>query len=302
MTKFSTWVQAARLRTLPLSISGILAGTALALGAGASDVRLFSLMLATTIAYQVTSNFANDYGDGIKGTDNEERIGPRRAMQSGALTASDLNRGIWLSAGISGILTLVTLLYALGTESLGYLLLFLFLGGAAIWASIKYTVGSNAYGYRGLGDIFVFMFFGLLSVGGSYFLLTGALRFECFLPATAIGALSTGVLNLNNLRDCESDRRSGKRTLIVQMGYANGVRYHVFLCLLAFVALGLYVLIQEKPLTWAMCLIPFVFIGFHLRRVTRLSDPAALDPELKKLALSTFGIGLLLLAVNYYFS
>lgn len=302
MTKLSAWVHAARLRTLPLSLSGILAGTALALGVGYSDGWLFLLMLATTIGYQVTSNFANDYGDGVKGTDNEFRIGPQRAMQSGALSASDLRRGIWLSSTASAALTLGTLLYAFGTESLGYLLLFLLLGSTAIWASIKYTIGSDAYGYRGLGDIFVFLFFGLLSVLGSYFLFTHSLALECFLPAIAIGALSTGVLNLNNLRDRESDNRSGKRTLVVQMGYANGVRYHIALCLLAFLAILYYVLIQDQPLYFLPCLIPFLFIGIHLRTVTRITEPASLDPELKKLALSTFAIGLLLLAVNYYFS
>ena len=302
MTKISAWIQAARLRTLPLSLSGILTGTALALGAGYSDGWLLLLMLATTVGYQVTSNFANDYGDGVKGTDNEFRIGPQRAMQSGALSALDLRRGIWLSSIASAALTLGTLLYAFGTESLGYLLLFLLLGGTAIWASIKYTVGSDAYGYKGLGDIFVFLFFGLLSVLGSYFLFTHSLALECFLPAITIGALSTGVLNLNNLRDLESDNRSGKRTLVVQMGYVNGVRYQIALCLLAFLALLFFVVIQEQPLHFVPCLIPFVFIGMHLRKVTRITDPASLDPELKKLALSTFGIGLLLLAVNYYFS
>ncbi|MGB5317071.1 MAG: 1,4-dihydroxy-2-naphthoate octaprenyltransferase [Robiginitalea sp.] len=302
MTKLSSWVQAARLRTLPLSLSGILTGTALALGSGYSDMWLFLLMLATTVCYQVTSNFANDYGDGIKGTDNEFRIGPRRALQSGALSAQELRRGIWLSSGISAALTLGTLLYAFGTESLGYLLLFLLLGGAAIWASIKYTVGSDAYGYRGLGDVFVFLFFGLLSVVGSYFLLAHSLNFQCFLPAIAIGALSTGVLNLNNLRDHESDSRSGKRTLVVQMGYVNGVRYHIALCLLAFLTFLFYILLQDQPLRFIPCLIPFIPIGNHLRKVIRTTNPASLDPELKKLALSTFSIGLLLLAVNYYFS
>ena len=302
MTKISAWIQAARLRTLPLSLSGILTGTALALGAGYSDGWLLLLMLATTVGYHVTSNFAKDYGDGVKGTDNEFRIGPQRAMQSGALSALDLRRGIWLSSIASAELTLGTLLYAFGTGSLGYLLLFLLLGGTAIWASIKYTVGSDAYGYKGLGDIFVFLFFGLLSVLGSYFLFAHSLALECFLPAITIGALSTGVLNLNNLRDLESDNRSGKRTLVVQMGYANGVRYQIALCLLAFLALLFFVVIQEQPLHFVPCLIPFVFIGMHLRKVTRITDPASLDPELKKLALSTFGIGLLLLAVNYYFS
>ena len=295
-------MQAARLRTLPLSLSGILAGTALALNRGSADWTLFLLMLSTTVAYQVTSNFANDYGDGIKGTDGELRIGPQRAMQSGALSARALKSGIWLSSIISALLTLGTLLYAFGTDSLGYLLIFLLLGGGAIWASIKYTIGSDAYGYRGLGDLFVFLFFGLLSVLGSYFLFTRSLQPEAFLPAIAIGSLSTGVLNLNNLRDNESDNRANKRTLVVKMGYTNGIRYHFFLCLLAFFAILVYVLLQQKPIYLMVCLLPFVFIGMHLVRVMRIRNPAELDPELKKLALSTFAISFLLLAVNYYFS
>lgn len=295
-------MQAARLRTLPLSLSGILVGTALAIGVGSSDWILFLLMLATTIVYQITSNFANDYGDGVKGTDNEFRIGPERALQSGALSSGDLIRGIWISSALSALLTIITLLYAFGTESIGYLLLFLFLGGAAIWASIKYTVGSDAYGYRGFGDLFVFLFFGLLSVLGSFFLYTRSLQPEAFLPAIAIGALSTAVLNLNNLRDNESDRRSGKRTLVVKMGYRNGISYHFSLCLLALLCMTGYVLIQENPLQFAICLLPFIPIAAHLKKVLKTRNPADLDPELKKLALSTFGIALMLLFVNYYFS
>ena len=296
------WVQAARLRTLPLSISGILTGTALALAAGVSDGFLFLLMLATTIVYQVTSNFANDYGDGVKGTDNESRIGPKRALQSGALSAESLKNGIWISAVLSALLTLGTLLYAFGTESIGYLLLFLGLGSAAIWASIKYTVGSDAYGYRGLGDLFVFLFFGLLSVLGSLFVYTRSVTADALLPAIAIGTLSTAVLNLNNLRDSESDRASGKRTLVVQMGFRNGVRYHLLLCLTAFLCMLCYVIIQEYPLRYLICLSPFLVVLSHLRKVLSCQNPADLDPELKKLALSTYGIVLLLLVVNYYFS
>jgi 1,4-dihydroxy-2-naphthoate octaprenyltransferase len=274
----------------------------MALGEGYSDWGLFLLMVGTTIAYQVTSNFANDYGDGVKGTDNEHRIGPRRAMQSGALTARDLKRGIWVSSATSALLTLLTLWRAFGMGSLGYLLLFLFLGGAAIWAAISYTVGNDAYGYRGLGDLFVFLFFGLLSVLGSFFLFTRFLVPGAILPAIAIGALSAAVLNLNNLRDSSSDRMSGKQTLVVKMGYPNGVRYHFFLCLLAFVALASYVVTREHPLGFSLCLLPLLPVALHLKKVRATRNPAELDPELKKLALSTFAIGLFLLLVNYYFS
>lgn len=301
MKEITTWVRAARLRTLPLSVAGIIAGTALANGMGLSDPILFALMLATTVAYQITSNFANDYGDGVKGTDNETRIGPQRVLQSGALSASRLKKGIWVSIAVSLLLTLATLWRAFGLDSMGYFALFLLLGGLAIWAAIRYTVGSNAYGYRGLGDLFVFLFFGLLSVLGSLFLYTQQWIPQALLPAMTIGALSTAVLNLNNLRDSESDRRAGKNTLVVQMGYQNGIRYHVALCLLAFLSLGWFILLQPDPLRLTPALLPFAPIAVHLGKVYRTRDPSKLDPELKKLALSTFFIALLLYFSNDYF-
>jgi len=268
---------------------------------GLSDPILFALMLATTVAYQITSNFANDYGDGVKGTDNDTRIGPQRVLQSGALSAGRLKKGIWVSIAVSLLLTLATLWRAFGLDSMGYFALFLLLGGLAIWAAVRYTVGSNAYGYRGLGDLFVFLFFGLLSVLGSLFLYTQQWIPQALLPAITIGALSTAVLNLNNLRDSESDRRSGKNTLVVQMGYQNGIRYHVALCLLAFLSLGGFILLQPAPLSLTPALLPFVIIGAHLGKVYRTKDPSKLDPELKKLALSTFFIALLLYFANDYF-
>jgi len=268
---------------------------------GISDNLLFALMLATTVAYQVTSNFANDYGDGVKGTDNDARIGPRRVLQSGALSARRLKKGIWVSIAVSLLLTLGTLWRAFGLDSMGYFALFLLLGGLAIWAAIRYTVGSNAYGYRGLGDLFVFLFFGLLSVLGSLFLYIQQWHLQALLPAVTIGALSTAVLNLNNLRDSKSDRQSGKNTLVVQMGYQNGVRYHFALCLLAFSCLICFVMIQPEPRIFAPALLPFLVIGAHLVKVYRTKDPSKLDPELKKLALSTFFIALLLYLSNDYF-
>lgn len=301
MKQLRTWVRAARLRTLPLSVSGILTGTALARGLGFSDAVLFALMLATTVAYQVTSNFANDYGDGVRGTDNENRIGPARVLQSGALSARGLKRGILIAVLVSALLTVATLWHAFGRDSLAFFAVFLLLGGLAIWASIRYTIGEGAYGYRGLGDIFVFLFFGLLSVLGSFFLYTKTITAQAWLPAITIGALSTAVLNLNNLRDRESDRESGKNTLVVKMGHANAIRYHVLLCIVAFLSLGCFVLLQETPRIHAVCLLPFIPIGLHLRTVLTAERPETLDPELKKLALSTFLIALLLYLVNNYF-
>ncbi len=301
MKPLGTWLQAARLRTLPLSIAGILAGTAMAIKLGRFDLTLFILTLATTLAYQITSNFANDYGDGVKGTDNEKRIGPQRVLQSGRLSRATLKKGVISAAGISGLLTLATLLRAFGTTQIVYLLLFLGLGGFAIWAAIKYTVGSDAYGYRGQGDLFVFLFFGLLSVLGTFFLYAQTVFPEVVLIGICIGCLSVAVLNLNNLRDMASDRESGKNTLIVRIGFRNGIRYHVFLCGLSLACLVAYLALQPSYWPEALALIPFVLIGFHLRRVLLAEGPHQLDPELKIVALSTFFVGLLLLISNNYF-
>ena len=288
------------MRTLPLSVAGILAGTGLAIGQGAWDGVLFALLLATTLAYQITSNFANDYGDGVKGTDNANRIGPQRALQQGALSAAALKRGIVMVSVLSAVLTLLTLFRAFGLENWHYLLLFCGLGALAIWASIKYTVGDSAYGYRGLGDVFVFLFFGLLSVLGTVFVYTKSLHPTALLPALAIGALSTAVLNLNNLRDWESDRQSGKRTVVVLMGYANGRRYQVVLCVLAFLSMVMFVYVSPSPGVLAVSLLPFLLVGKHIMGLKKRPNPADLDPELKKIALSTFFIGFILFILETY--
>ncbi|MGB5236334.1 MAG: 1,4-dihydroxy-2-naphthoate octaprenyltransferase, partial [Flavobacteriaceae bacterium] len=182
MSKAKAWLQAARLRTLPLSVSGILVGTALAAVQGYSDQIIFILALLTTIGFQITSNFANDYGDGVKGTDNEERIGPQRALQSGALGRKELKRGILISILINLLLVVFLLIRAFAFDHPEYIFLFGFLGLLCIWAAIKYTVGGDAYGYRGLGDIFVFVFFGFVSVLGSLFLYGKSLFPAAVLP------------------------------------------------------------------------------------------------------------------------
>ncbi len=301
MRKIGLWIRAARLRTLPLSLAGILAGTALAYAAGYQDTLLFLLTLATTLAYQITSNFANDYGDGVKGTDNDSRIGPQRVLQSGALQSGEMKRGIIIAAVISGLLTLGTLLRAFSAEDSRLWLVYALLGLFAIWASIKYTVGSDAYGYRGLGDLFVFLFFGLLSVLGTYFLYTRAISLSVVWVAVAIGCLSAAVLNLNNMRDINSDRVSGKRTLAVLLGFQRARLYHFALISLAFIAMTAHVATGKNSIYNYLPLLPFVILAIHLLKVMRVGAPENLDPELKKVALSTFLIGLLLLLVNRFF-
>lgn len=295
MGKLKAWVSAARLRTLPLSISGIFLGTALANQAGSSDRTILFLALATTIAFQVTSNFANDYGDGVKGTDDENRIGPKRALQSGSLQRSELRFGIILASLISFLLTIYLVYYAFGLENMGYILLFLALGLGSIWAALKYTMGDSPYGYQGLGDIFVFLFFGLLSVLGTKFLYVKSISFIDVLPAVAVGCLCVGVLNLNNLRDSISDKKHGKNTLVVKMGFDNGKKYHYALIILSLLCFVSYSILNFKHLGSIIWLAFYVPILIHFIKVMKTSEPKLLDPELKKLALSTF-----LLALSFY--
>ena len=268
-------------------------GTALARLYGYADALILSLSILTTIGFQVTSNFANDYGDGIKGTDNEDRIGPSRTLQSGLLSGKELKQGVVLTAIISFILALVLVLYAFRENSIWNVTAFLALGLASIWASINYTVGVSAYGYRGLGDLFVFLFFGLLSVLGSMFLFTKFLTPASLLPAICIGLLSTAVLNLNNMRDYASDRKAGKNTLVVHLGLPRAKVYHFMLLGLAFISMLAFVWISYRNVRMFACLLAFLPIIVHSRKVATLTNPAAFDPELKKIALSTFLLAVL---------
>ena len=302
MTKSSAWLNAARLRTLPLSISGILVGTAIAASKGSTDIVIFILALCTTIGLQITSNFANDYGDGVKGTDNDERIGPKRALQSGILTAKQLKQGIYLSILINIFLVISLIFSAFGLGQMVYILLFLVLGAFALWAAITYTIGKSAYGYNGLGDIFVFVFFGLVSVLGSMFLYLKSISIVALLPAISIGLLSVGVLNLNNMRDFKSDKAVGKNTIVVKMGLIKAKRYHFTLLVVSFLCLIYYLFTTNAILLRYVCLIGFVPVFIHMKKVAETKDEKLLDPELKKLALSTFFTAILFFISYYYFS
>ncbi len=293
--KAITLLKAARLRTLPLSVSGIIVGSALAYSedATAFSWRIFGWALLTTVLFQVLSNFANDYGDGVKGTDNADRLGPQRALQSGQITAAEMKRVVVVSALLS-LLSAVMLIYqAFGWEQLGYGLFFLALGVGCIVAAIKYTIGASAYGYRGLGDLFVFVFFGLVSVVGSYFLYTQQLSKVVWLPAVAIGLLSVAVLNLNNMRDYENDQRSGKYTLVVKMGVSLAKYYHYYLVIVAMVAMLLFSVIRLQMRWQLLYLLSFLPLVVHLIAVKRNTNPKDLDPQLKVVALSTFLLSVL---------
>ena len=304
------WIQAARLRTLPLSVSGIIVGSMYALAHPTNKIltptevfnwRIFGLALLTTLGLQILSNFANDYGDGMKGTDNEDRVGPKRAIQSGAISPEAMKRAIFLTASLPLISAMLLIYYAFRDTNIGYSLFYLVLGVLAIASAIRYTVGNTAYGYRGYGDLFVFVFFGLVSTLGVNFLYSKQLSFDLFLPATAIGLLSVGVLNLNNMRDEASDRKSKKNTMVVKMGGAKAKKYHYFLVVSAMVLVLMFAIIDEFHFDQYLFLLAYIPLTKHLITVCKNQEPRALDAELKKLALSTFALSILLALCMIFF-
>ena len=277
-----------RLRTLPLSLSGIVVGSFLAYSNDFFNISILILSILTTVGFQVISNFANDYGDGVKGTDNEDRIGPVRALQSGVISPKQMLNAIKITGMVTLLIALLLIYVSFGKENIFYSVLFFLLGIGSIAAAVKYTVGKNAYGYAGFGDIFVFLFFGLLSVCGSYFLYVHSLDYTIFFPAFSVGLLSVGVLNLNNMRDRESDAKAGKNTLIVKIGAKSAKYYHYYILIAAFLFALLYVIIHYQSPWQFLFVLAFIPIFKHLFTVYKNENAKELDPELKKLALSTF--------------
>lgn len=286
--KLRTWISAARLRTLPLSVSGIIVGTALAFEKGLFDWLIFSFAILTTLGLQILSNFANDYGDGVKGTDNEERAGPIRALQSGIISDQEMKIAIIFTSVVTLFFAVWLIYFAFGSENFLHSFLFFVLGICAVAAAIKYTVGNSAYGYRGLGDIFVFVFFGLVSVIGVYFLYVQQLDPLPFLPAISVGLLSTAVLNLNNMRDQRGDKISGKHTLVVKLGAENAKIYHYALIFVAMMSMIIFAIVDADHFMNLLYFIAFIPLLIHLKTVHKNRNPSMLDPELKKVALSTF--------------
>ena len=287
------FIKAARLRTLTLSISGIILGGFLAMSDGLFNGVIFSLALITTIGFQVISNFANDYGDGVKGTD-AIRIGEERMVSSGKISPKQMKKAIMISVILTIIFALFLIYESFGLSNFGYSVLFFILGIVSVVAAIKYTVGNLAYGYSGFGDVFVFLFFGLLSVLGSYFLFTKEIYFLLTLPAISIGLLSTAVLNLNNMRDYQNDKKSKKNTIVVKIGLKAAKRYHYSLLLLSFISAVSYVVLTFTKTVQFIFLLAYIPLVIHALFVYNNKEELRLDAELKKVALSTFLFSVLL--------
>ncbi len=292
-----TWLSAIRLRTLPLALASIGMGSFLAAAQGLFNSTIFTLCALTTIFLQILSNLANDYGDSIHGADSADRTGPQRAVQSGQISLSTMRNAIILLAGLS-LITGITLLYvALYTATLQTILSFLGMGILCIIAAITYTAGKKPYGYAGLGDVSVLIFFGYVATLGTYYLYAHTLNIWHVLPATATGLLSVGVLNVNNIRDIESDRKAGKFSIPVRLGRANAVRYHWALLLIAMLCAISYILLTyHTPWQFLFLLVTPLLV----RNATGVARGGVIDPYLKQMALTTlvfvllFGIGQLL--------
>ena len=305
------WIKAARLRTLPLSISGIIMGSFIArwklLQNGETwDWTIFALALLVTLLYQVLSNYANDYGDGVKGTD-KNRIGEaeQRAVASGKISASQMRNAVILFAILSLVATFYLLYKAFFPNFINEFYTFIGLGVACILAAIGYTVGKKPYGYLGLGDIMVFIFFGLVSVCGSYFLFTKSFDWDILLPASAIGLLSAAVLNLNNMRDIENDEKNGKKTLALRLGFKNAMIYEMIILVLPPILVLMYMMInhlQEQGKYYAFIFFVTVFPLMSLRRkIMAVKEPKELDPFLKQVAMITFVMSILVaIGLNYF--
>lgn len=293
MNKVKYYIESLRLRTLPLSMSGILTGSFLAYGAGYFNIGLFVLAMITTVFLQILSNVSNEYGDAQNGADNAGRVGPIRSLQSGILSLKDFRKMIILFVLLSMVSGTFLIWVSFGVLFCTEGLIMLSLGALAIVAAIKYTVGENNYGYRGLGDVAVFIFFGLASTAGVYFLATHGIEPAIFLPASGIGLLSVGVLNVNNIRDRQNDRVSGKNTLVVKMGEKRAKIYHLALIAVAWLCFIFYSAFHANHLwNWMYLLMLPLFVA-HIFAVFRFSG-GKLDTQLRNLSLMTLVLSVLL--------
>ncbi|TCB99491.1 1,4-dihydroxy-2-naphthoate polyprenyltransferase [Kosakonia quasisacchari] len=274
------WLESLRPKTLPLAFAAIVVGTVLAWWQGYFDPLVAVLALITAGLLQILSNLANDYGDAVKGSDKPDRIGPLRGMQKGAISLAQMKRALMIVIVLSCISGL--LLVTAATQTMADFIGFLALGGLSIIAAITYTIGKRPYGYLGLGDISVLIFFGWISVMGSWYLQTHMLIPAVILPATACGLLATAVLNINNLRDIESDRENGKNTLVVRLGPINARRYHAGLLVGALLCLALFNLFSLQSLWGWLFVLAAPLLIKQARFVLRELDPRAMPPMLER--------------------
>ncbi|ADR23213.1 1,4-dihydroxy-2-naphthoate octaprenyltransferase [Marivirga tractuosa] len=292
------WLEAFRLRTLPLALSCIGMGSFLAAFYGNFSLSVCILSLTTTLFLQILSNLANDYGDSVHGADSAEREGPQRSVQRGSISSKAMFNSIIVFAILSFVSGIILLHFSVGIGSTAFYV-FLGLGLAAIAAAIAYTNGKRPYGYSGLGDISVFIFFGLVGVCGTYFLHAGSLEPLILLPAASCGLFATGVLNINNIRDIKSDKSAGKNSVPVRIGEGKAIIYHTILITLGCLASIVFLFMNEEIKSIFNLFPAFALFVIHLIKIYKAKNSIEYDPQLKHLALSTllfvvlFGISIL---------
>jgi 1,4-dihydroxy-2-naphthoate octaprenyltransferase len=284
------WIEAARPRTLPLAIASILLGNFLAYAAGKFSFLTAILAILTTLLLQILSNFANDLGDSKNGVDNKNRKVALRAVQTGKISPSEMKNAVIITASLSFISGISLLYFALQYAKAQTIITFIMLGLLAILAAIAYTVGKKPYGYMGLGDLSVFLFFGWVGTFGTYYLQTEILNYYILIPASGCGFLSVAVLNLNNLRDIENDRKTGKNSIPVRIGKIYGFYYQKTIMLLGVCTFIIYLMYQGKPIQLSQNII--IMAGWYplvqiIKQLNSKMTPAQIDPYLKKTALST---------------
>ncbi len=293
MPSLASWIKAARLRTLPLALASIFMGGGLALSQESFNYLAVICAALTTLFLQILSNFANDYGDFTSGVDNRKRVGPTRSVQSGAISSKQMKAAIVVFSVIALINGLV-LIFAVSQVTAVAKMVFVALGLMAILAAILYTVGNNPYGYKGFGEVFVFLFFGIVAVGGTFYLSVGFWEWPVLLPASAMGLLSAGVLNINNMRDIENDIANNKRTIASRLGLDRARTFQAALILIPFPLLLLYLFIGSRNLIGLGFLIVLPLFLADLIDIKKSKCEKFLDPFLRKLAIKT-----LLLTVVY---
>lgn len=293
MASAKSWVKAARLRTLPLASSGIIVGSAAAVFFQQFDLAVFMLALLTAIALQVFSNFANDYGDFQKGTDNAQRLGPTRTMQGGEITENEMKLGMAISIVMSVVFGIA--LIVVSGISWGAIAAFVAFGLLCLLAAYFYTAGNHSYGYVGLGDVSVFIFFGMMSVSALYYLYAHEVHFSVFLLAITVGCFSTGVLNLNNMRDRENDISSGKITVASRLGVDGAKFYQAALIIGGWCSALLFAVLHFTHWWQFIFCLAMPFFFKDLIHICRINNEAQFDPFLKKLSLATLFLAVLLL-------
>ncbi|MGL4668056.1 MAG: 1,4-dihydroxy-2-naphthoate octaprenyltransferase [Saezia sp.] len=289
MFLFRAYISSSRPATLLLAMACALLGSALALFAGFFNVAVFVLTLLTALSLQVISNLANDYGDYQKGADKVgHRVGPVRALQKGEITAQHLKKMILFSIFLSIALGATLLYFALSSQDMMYVFAFLLLGILSIWAAIKYTAGKNPYGYRGLGDLFTFIFFGPVGVVGAYFLQTHQIDFTAWLPSIGFGVLTIMVINVNNMRDAHNDKLVGKVTIPVILGEQGAKCYHATLTLTAFLCFLSFAFIYLQHGYQYLYMLIFLPLFKCAADIYKIETGAGYAPYLKKTVLLSF--------------